>query len=89
MYSFRNREASRNDGILRQQLNFRLNILTRLFLELVAEFHGGEDVRDLQEVLQHLNGKTTLRSRYLTFYIVENAIELLCILMHFYLFYFN
>jgi len=36
---------------LGQQLHFRFDVLARLLLQLIAKFHGGEDVRDLQEIL--------------------------------------
>jgi len=46
--------SMRSDGILRQQLHFRLDVSARLLLQLLAKLHGGEDVWNLQKVLQHL-----------------------------------
>ena len=43
--------VKQSDEALRQHLHFRLNVLACLLLQLVTKLYGGEDVRDLQEVL--------------------------------------
>ena len=61
---------------LGQQLDLRMDVRPSLFLKLLAEFLRGEDVGDLQKVLQHL--------RRLYFDILFGAYHLLRIIIFIY-----